>query len=64
MGNMSYCRFENTFRDLQDCEDALRNKDMKDLSKQEQKFRNYLIELCKEIADDFEVEEIVEESEE
>jgi len=27
MGNMSYCRFENTTRDLQDCIDALNNYD-------------------------------------
>jgi len=25
MGNMSYCRFENTSRDLSDCEEAIEN---------------------------------------
>ena len=25
MGNMSYCRFENTARDLRDCLDAIEN---------------------------------------
>ena len=27
MGNMSYCRFQNTSHDLQDCIDALENYD-------------------------------------
>ena len=28
MGNMSYCRFENTARDLEDCVIALQNNDL------------------------------------
>ena len=28
MANMSYCRFENTARDLADCVDALQNNDL------------------------------------
>jgi len=28
MGNMSYCRFENTSRDLCDCVDALQNNEI------------------------------------
>ena len=32
MGNMSYCRFENTARDLQDCLDAVWNKGSRCLS--------------------------------
>jgi hypothetical protein len=63
MGNMSYCRFENTFRDLQDCYDALREKDFSELSETEKKFRNYMVEMCKDIADEFEVEEITEDEE-
>ena len=27
MGNMSYCRFENTLRDLQDCVNAIESGD-------------------------------------
>lgn len=57
MGNMSYCQFENTFRDLQQCEDALNVKEFSELSESEQKYRNKLIELCKQIAENFEVEE-------
>jgi hypothetical protein len=33
MGNMSYCRFENTFGDVLDCLDALRDRNV--LSKSE-----------------------------
>ncbi len=45
--NMSYCRFENTSIDLQDCLDHL---DDQDLSASEQKFRARLIYLCQQIA--------------
>ena len=44
---MSYCRFQNTLMDLQDCHD---NMDDDDLSEEEQEAKNELIELCKEIA--------------
>lgn len=64
MGNMSYCRFENTFRDLMDCYRALQDRDFDSLSENEQDYRNRLVELCKDIADEFEVEEIVDEDEE
>lgn len=53
MANMSYCRFQNTLRDLRDCANAL--EDMaetgKDLSGDELRARDRLIELCKDIAD-------------
>ena len=42
MSNMSYCRFENTLADLQDCSENLRNK----LSDREKKARQQLVELC------------------
>lgn len=47
MGNMSYCRFENTSGDLEDCYDAM---DEKDLSEGETKARAKLIRLCVDIA--------------
>jgi|TARA_R110000787_G_scaffold265128_1_gene371069 hypothetical protein len=31
MGNMSYCRFENTVRDLRDCLEAIENGEMTNL---------------------------------
>jgi hypothetical protein len=35
MGNMSYCRFENTAADLRDCLDAIQRNDTNDLSSYE-----------------------------
>lgn len=51
MSNMSYCRFENTFRDLQDCRDHM--DETADLSPEEKKARSWLIDLCMEISDDY-----------
>lgn len=46
MSNMSYCRFENTFPDLKDCLDAL--KEGEKLSESEKK---YAKKMLKEMAD-------------
>ena len=35
MSNMSYCRFENTSRDVQDCIHAIENGETQDLSNYE-----------------------------
>ena len=51
MANMSYCRFENTFHDLQDCSEAMEEGD--DLSESEARFRKELIALCVSIAREF-----------
>ncbi len=50
MGNMSYCRFENTYNDLVDCYENMDN----DLSESEEKYRKRIIELCKNITSEFE----------
>ena len=50
---MSYCRFENTYGDLQDCYDALGEKSLEELSETEKKYAKKLIKMCREIADDF-----------
>ncbi len=47
--NMSYCRFENTVRDLQDCLSNISQTE--DLSRREAAARKELIELCIEIAE-------------
>ncbi len=47
MANMSYCRFENTLRDLRDC---YNNMDSNDLNKSEFYERRHLIKLCMSIA--------------
>ena len=55
MSNMSYCMFENTRSDLQECYDTVcesidAGKDpIKNLSKSEQAAAWNLLELCKEI---------------
>ena len=57
MSNMSYCRFENTFKDLQDCHENMSNE----LSPSEAKYRTKLINLCKEITMDFGEEDLSDE---
>ena len=46
MANMSYCQFENTVSDLEDCWD---NFDV-ETSREENRARQRLIKLCHEIA--------------
>ena len=48
MSNMSYCRFENTKRDLEDCAAHIHDDDLSD---SEQRARDQLIQLCREIVD-------------
>lgn len=50
MGNMSYCRFANTYADLTDC--ARHTEDT--LGGEEFRARKRLIELCREIAASYE----------
>ncbi len=50
MSNMSYCRFENTARDLRDCRDAIENGEINDLGSQyEVDALEQLLDLCKEV---------------
>lgn len=48
--NMSYIRFENTYKDLSDCYDNFIDDD---LSESEKEYRKNLIELCKNIVDNW-----------
>ena len=50
MGNMGYCRFENTLEDLQDC---YKHMDEKDFDESEDKARKRMIALCVDIALDY-----------
>ena len=67
MGNMSYCRFENTVKDLRDCANELQEPEsmQSELSDTEQQAKEELIELCCEIAEqcgntrDYSVEDAV-----
>lgn len=54
---MSYCRFQNTLLDLQDCEGALQegfNTEDTELSHEEKRAMKNLIELCREISENYE----------
>ena len=58
MGNMSYCRFENTYKDLIDCQEALQDADgvdnlEEDSNEYERPYIKKLIDLCKDIATEF-----------
>ena len=60
MANMSYCRFQNTSNDLFDCLCALRDGDGDDeklTDKYEIAAKKRLLELCRQIADEFGAEE-------
>lgn len=52
MANMSYCRFENTYRDLQDCYHNVNNR----LSKDEARYREKLLRLCEDILSEYDPE--------
>ena len=61
MGNMSYCRFENTAQDLQDCVRAIENGDVYDFSSYELNGFKELIRLADELVNmDYETERIIE----
>ena len=51
MGNMSYCRFENTYKDLKDCWENYEDP-QDELSESEKKYRRLLTDLCREIAEE------------
>jgi len=61
MGNMSYCRFENTAQDLQDCLRAIENDDVYDFSSYELNGFKKLIRLADELVNmDYEIARIIE----
>jgi hypothetical protein len=60
MANMSYCRFENTYRDLMDCYHNINNND---LSKGENEYRERMIKICQDILDEYDPNSFVEEEE-
>ena len=51
MGNMSYCRFENTARDLQDCLNAINRGEINELNDYEVEGLRNILEMCNEIID-------------
>jgi hypothetical protein len=51
MANMSYCRWRNTYLDLIDCSNNMNDKD---LSNEELMAKKNLLELCKEMIEEYE----------
>lgn len=47
--NMSYCRFQNTMKDLRDCEEHITDK----LSGDEFRARKILISICNTISQEY-----------
>ena len=63
MANMSYCRFENTLRDLQDCVWALEDGELEN-GGSEMSAAIEMLEACKEYVDlEYKIDEIIEEDE-
>ena len=61
MGNMSYCRFENTAKDLRDCVRAIENGDVYDFNSYELAGFKRLIRLADELVNmDYEIAGIIE----
>ena len=50
MSNMSYCRFENTYGDLMDCFNALRDNDIQSEGERK-KAKRMLEEICEFVLD-------------
>ena len=62
--NMSYCRFQNTVSDLEDCFEAMVGEDKyyqskADISEDELSALERMIEMCRDIADMADDDEIV-----
>ena len=49
MGNMSYCRFENTANDLDDCLQAIEDGEYEDLNSYERGGLSSLLTLCERV---------------
>ena len=61
MPNMSYCRFENTARDMADCLHAIEYGETQDLSTYEQDALEDFLNLAKEIvSNENQINEILE----
>ena len=61
MPNMSYCRFENTVHDMQDCIYAIEDGDTSELSSSEVRALEEFLDLAREITNlEYDIEEILE----
>jgi len=61
MPNMSYCRFENTAKDMQDCVYAIEERDVYEFSNYELSGFKSVLELAREIVNlEYDIEKIIE----
>ena len=61
MPNMSYCRFENTVHDMQDCIYAIEEGDTSELSSSEVRALEEFLDLAREITNlEYDIEQILE----
>lgn len=61
MPNMSYCRFENTVHDMQDCIYAIEDGDTSELSSSEVRALEEFLDLAREITNlEYDIEQILE----
>ena len=64
MPNMSYCRFENTVHDMQDCIYAIEEGDTSELSSSEVRALEKFLDLAREITNlEYDIEQILEDYE-
>ena len=62
MPNMSYCRFENTVNDMNDCLNAIEDREVNDLSDYELQALKDFLELGQAIVDnEDEIQRIIDE---
>ena len=61
MPNMSYCRFENTVKDMRDCINAIEDRETDELSNYEIQALEEFLDLAHEITNlDMEIKQILE----
>lgn len=64
MPNMSYCRFENTVNDMQDCLNAIEDREVNGLSEYELRALKSFLELGKAIVEnEHDIQQIIVEHE-
>ena len=64
MPNMSYCRFENTVHDMQDCIYAIEEGDTSELNSSEVRALEEFLDLAREITNlEYDIEQILEDYE-
>jgi len=64
MPNMSYCRFENTVNDMNDCLNAIEDREVNDLSDYELRALKDFLELGKAIVEnEHDIQQIIVEHE-